>query len=113
MVELAAGGVAAGAADLAAEIAADVAGERLDFEAPRRARRQEELDVATVARGVQPGAVVEGTAEFDRSGDRLEVCRARNVTKLVVSEEWDFFRIMRRKLRWGGPGWDETASESE
>lgn len=45
--------------------------------------------------------------------DRLEVRRASKATKLVVSEEWDFFRIMRRKLRWGGPRWDESSGETD
>jgi NAD+ kinase len=46
------------------------------------------------------------------SGDRLEVRRAEQVTRLVVSGDRDFYQVMRRKLRWGSPISPPIAEES-
>ncbi len=35
-------------------------------------------------------------------GDRIRVGRSDKVTKLVVSGEYDFYDLLRRKLKWGG-----------
>lgn len=36
-----------------------------------------------------------------RSGDVLEVWRAENRTRLIMSESRDFFEVLRMKLKWG------------
>ncbi len=37
-----------------------------------------------------------------KEGDRIRVGRSEKVTKLVVTEEYDFYDLLRRKLKWGG-----------
>jgi len=36
-----------------------------------------------------------------RSGDRIHVSRANHTAKLVMSEERDYFAVLRTKLKWG------------
>lgn len=36
-----------------------------------------------------------------RSGDRIHVSRANHTAKLVMSEERDYFAVLRAKLKWG------------
>ncbi len=35
-------------------------------------------------------------------GDRIRIGRSNRVTKLIVTEDYDFFDLLRKKLRWGG-----------
>jgi NAD+ kinase len=37
-----------------------------------------------------------------REGDRIRVGRSEKVTKLIVTDEYDFYDLLRRKLKWGG-----------
>lgn len=36
-----------------------------------------------------------------RSGDRITVCRADHTARLVMSDERDYFAVLRTKLKWG------------
>jgi NAD+ kinase len=36
-----------------------------------------------------------------RSGDRITVSRAHHTTRLIMSEERDYFAVLRAKLKWG------------
>jgi NAD+ kinase len=36
-----------------------------------------------------------------RSGDRITVCRAHHTARLVMSDERDYFAVLRTKLKWG------------
>lgn len=35
-------------------------------------------------------------------GDRIRIGRSDKVTKLIVTDEYDFYDLLRRKLKWGG-----------
>ena len=35
-------------------------------------------------------------------GDRIRVGRSDKVTKMIVTDEYDFYDLLRRKLKWGG-----------
>jgi len=35
-------------------------------------------------------------------GERLTFCRSKKVTKLIVTENYNFYGLVRRKLKWGG-----------
>ena len=35
-------------------------------------------------------------------GDRIRIGRSGKVTKIIVTDEYDFYDLLRRKLRWGG-----------
>jgi NAD+ kinase len=35
-------------------------------------------------------------------GDRIRVGRSEKVTKLIVTDDYDFYDLLRRKLKWGG-----------
>ena len=35
-------------------------------------------------------------------GDRIRIGRSNRVTKLIVTEDYDFYDLLRKKLRWGG-----------
>ncbi len=35
-------------------------------------------------------------------GDRIRVRRSGKVTKIIVTDEYDFYDLLRRKLKWGG-----------
>ncbi len=35
-------------------------------------------------------------------GDRIRIGRSGKVTKIIVTDEYDFYDLLRRKLKWGG-----------
>ena len=35
-------------------------------------------------------------------GDRIRIGRSDRVTKLIVTEDYDFYDLLRKKLKWGG-----------
>ncbi len=35
-------------------------------------------------------------------GEKLAFCRSKKVTKLIVTENYNFYGLVRRKLKWGG-----------
>lgn len=37
-----------------------------------------------------------------REGDRIRIGRSDRVTKLIVTEDYDFYDLLRKKLKWGG-----------
>jgi NAD+ kinase len=37
-----------------------------------------------------------------REGDRIRIGRSDKVTKMLVTDEYDFYDLLRRKLKWGG-----------
>lgn len=37
-----------------------------------------------------------------REGDRIRIGRSDRVTNLIVTEDYDFYDLLRKKLRWGG-----------
>lgn len=63
----------------------------------------EEILIIELVEGGESMITIDGQeACHINEGDRIRVGRSARVTKLVVNEKYDFYDLLRRKLKWGG-----------